>query len=297
MRSLLRIAFALAAFGPALGAMAQGEPLVDALRWFQAGQLDSARFAIDRAIAAPATARDPEAWLLRGFVYKDLFKAAPTAEADTIRAEAMSSLLTCLELDQGGVYRENAEQAYDFLARTIFNDAARALNAEQPEEAVALYGRHRAAMLRLDPAISLNARDVEFNNALGSVYNNMYVRDRSRVDLFDKATAAFAASLALDPDNYGANYNTATLHYNRAVHAIRSVSASDDLPTLQRVQEVSREFFLLALPYMQRAHELNPNRPETLLGLENIYYSLGDDQRTDEFRRRYEQIVPMEPER
>src|SRR5690606_40341706 len=103
----------------------------DGIRDFHVTGVQTCALPIYRAIAAPATARDPEAWLLRGFVYKDLFKAAPTAEADTIRAEAMSSLLTCLELDQGGVYRENAEQAYDFLARTIFNDAARALNAEQ----------------------------------------------------------------------------------------------------------------------------------------------------------------------
>ncbi|MDX9751649.1 MAG: hypothetical protein RBT71_11255 [Flavobacteriales bacterium] len=298
MSTALRIALLLCGLAPTAWATAQSDPLMDALRWFQTGELDSARRAIDHALDDPRTAGNPETWLLRGFVYKDLYKESPRPEEHTgMRDSAMVSLLRCLALDHEGVYRENAAQAYDFLARTIFNDAARALGVEQPEQARAHYRGYRAAMLRLDPNARLDERDVEFNNALGSLYNTMYIRDRTRTDLFDLAIGAFGASLELDPDNYGANYNMATLYYNRAVHAIRAVNAGDDIPTLQRIQEVSREFFQRALPFMLRAHELRPERPETLLGLENIYYSLGDEQRTDEYRRRYEAIVPLVPDR
>ena len=88
-----------------------------------------ARTLIDEAVVSPAHVKDPEAWLLRGFVYKDLFKGMPGGEqADAVRDTALASLTTCLAIDTEGTYRDNAVQAYDFLARSCFNDAAKALN-------------------------------------------------------------------------------------------------------------------------------------------------------------------------
>ena len=52
-------------------ATAQGDPLVEALRKYQAGDVAAARTLIDEAVKTDAHREDPEAWLLRGFVYKD----------------------------------------------------------------------------------------------------------------------------------------------------------------------------------------------------------------------------------
>ena len=298
MSSLHRIIVLVLCQALARLGVAQSDPLVDALRWFQADELQKARTAVDEAVTDPRSAADPEAWLLRGFVYKELFKeSSGLNRLEALRDTALHSLEVCIGLDREGTYRENAVQAYEYMTRTYFNDAARALNDGDAIKGLEMYGRYRTSALRLDPATDLRTRDVEFYNALGSTHNQQYAKDRTRTDLFEQAVDAFSASLAIDPDNHGANYNLATLYYNRAVHAIRAVNASDDLPSLQRIQKVSREYFQKALPFMLRAHELDPARPEVLLGLENIYYSLGDDQRTDEYRRRYEAIVPISPER
>jgi ABC-type multidrug transport system ATPase subunit len=64
--------------------------------------------------------------------------------------------------------------------------------------------------------------------------------------------------------------------------------------SIQDIQRVSRELFTRALPYMLKAYEMNPKRKETLLGLEGIYYSLQDNEKSEEYRRQYEALEPKD---
>lgn len=101
--------------------------------------------------------------------------------------------------------------------------------------------------------------------------------------------------LRIDPENYGANYNLATLFYNMGVYRYyRALQVEADIITMQQVQEVAREYFQLALPFMLKAHDMNPGRRETVLGLEGIYYSLQDEMNSEKFRQLYEGLPPQE---
>lgn len=274
---------------------AQSDLLSEALRKYQAGALNEARALVDEAVLEPAHQRDPEAWLLRGFILKDLYKAGsgtPKEEAD--RDSALLSLDRCLTFDSTGLYAENAGQAHEFLAKTYYNDAARALNELKPDEAVVYHGKYRAAIGRRGAPPDSTARNVEFHNALGTVYTKLYNQDREQLQWYDKAVATYRHVLQLDTGNYGANYNLATLYYNRGVYNIQRVGAENDIPSLQSIQEVSREFFLQALPYMLKAFAMNPGRRETLLGLEGIYYSLQDAERSEHYRKLFEELGPQE---
>jgi len=298
MSMVRHIAIALLAVLTTVLLPAQGDPLVEALRSYQAGDLAKAREHIDKAVRTTEHGEDPEAWLVRGYVYKDLFKdMAAGNDADIIRDEAVGSLFTSLNFDREGTYRENALQAYDYLARTYFNDAAKALNELNDERALAFFAKYKESMVRVDPKFQIKAREIEFNNALGTVFTKRFNQDRSRTDQFEKAVAAFRVALDLDPENYGANYNLATLYYNRGVFNIRSINADSDFPSLEEIQKVSREFFQLALPYMLKAHDMNPGRRETLLGLEGIYYSLQDEENSERFRQLFEELPPQEQDR
>ncbi|MCB0793726.1 MAG: hypothetical protein KDB88_03230 [Flavobacteriales bacterium] len=276
------------------GVQAQPDMLVEAFKKYQEGSLNEARALVDETVTLPQHAVNAEAWLLRGFVYKDLFKEGNGEGHPELREVAMESLEKCLELDTAELFRENANKAYDFLARTYFNDAARALNEMDPERAEGNYAKFSDAIRRMGKEGELTVKDVEFNNALGTVYTKLYNQDREAVAWYDRAVATFKRVLELDRDNYGANYNLATLFYNRGVFNIQRIGAHSDIPSIQRIQEVSREFFLDALPYMLKAFEMNPSRRETLLGLEGIYYSLQDPERSEHYRRLYEQLGPEE---
>lgn len=294
----ITLLFALCA---AITAFAQPAALVEANRLYQGGDLSGARAILDGAVKDPATARSPETWVLRGFVYKDLFKAPPGGTgADALRDEALNSLFTCTVLDTVRQFAQSSVQAYDYLCKTLYNDAARALNELDDARALALYAKYKENVLRANPGHVFSGRDVEFNNALGTVYTKRFNQDREDTVWFNRAAALYRRVLAIDPSNYGANYNLATLYYNRGVYNIQRINAGTDLPTIGQVQEVSKDFFLQALPYMEKAHSMNPTRRETLLGLEGIYYSLQDTGKSEEFRHKYEALEqeapPMPPE-
>lgn len=292
-----RITIALLALLPVF-ALAQGSTLSEAYQNYRAGDLASARTLVDKAVASPEHARDPEAWLLRGFINKDLYKeTAAGSEADKVRQLAIESLLKSIQFDQEKAYAPNATQAYDYMARSYYNDAAKALNDMNAERAVTMFEAYRTAVRQLDPAADLSVRESEFHNALGTVHTKYFNLHRDQGDRFDQAVAAYRRVLELDPANYGANYNLATLYYNRGVFNIRSIKADDDIPSIQEIQEVSREFFQLALPYMLKAHDMRPDRRETLLGLEGIYYSLQDQESSDKFRQLFEELPPQGPDR
>jgi tetratricopeptide (TPR) repeat protein len=129
---------------------------------------------------------------------------------------------------------------------------------------------------------------------MGTVFTKRYNQDLQDTTWFEKAVRAYEQVLAGDKDNYGANYNLATLYYNRGVYNIRRITPENDIPSIQDIQRVSRELFTRALPYMLKAYEMNPKRKETLLGLEGIYYSLQDNEKSEEYRRQYEALEPKD---
>ncbi|MBL7954980.1 MAG: tetratricopeptide repeat protein [Flavobacteriales bacterium] len=276
-------------------ARGQGDPLVEALRNYQSGALNEAKVLVDEAVASPQHAQNAEAWLLRGFIYKDAYKAATAAQqGDPLREEALKSLYRCITLDTAGTYKENATQAYDFLTRSYFNDAAKALNEMNEVRAMEVFPKFKEAALLVDPKADLRLREIEFTNALGTVFTKRFNTDRTDTTLFARAVEAYTKVLELDPENYGANYNLATLYYNRGVYNIQRIDAEDEIPTILEVQQASREYFQKALPYMLKAHDMNPSRRETLLGLEGIYYSLQDQESSDKFRQLFEEMPPEE---
>ncbi|MBK9761488.1 MAG: hypothetical protein IPO90_16360 [Flavobacteriales bacterium] len=296
MKHLRHIALLLVGLLAAQAVQAQPGELVEANRLYQAGDLPAARAMLDELVRSPAAAKSPEAWVLRGFVYKDIFKGMPTgSDADVIRDESLASLFTSTVTDTANEYSKSSKQAYDFLCKTIYNDAARALNELDDQRASSLYAKYKEDVLRLDPDHAFIERDIEFGNALGTVMTKRFNQNREDTTWFIRAIALYKHVLELDSSNYGANYNLATLYYNRGVYNIQRISAGTDIPGIQEIQAVSRNYFASALPYMLKAHVMNPKRRETLLGLEGIHYSLQEVDKSEEYRHKYEALDQETP--
>jgi hypothetical protein len=83
MNMLRLLSIALFALLSATTVMAQPDLLVEALRSYQSGELMKARLLVDEAVETPAHSQDPEAWLLRGFIYKTSSKACRRAQRPT----------------------------------------------------------------------------------------------------------------------------------------------------------------------------------------------------------------------
>lgn len=284
------ISIAVCTLALAAMAFAQGDLLGKANKKYQEGDLKGAQTLVDQAVKDPEVASSPEVWVLRGFIYKDLYNAASGDQAAILRDEALASLYTAVTTDSDHQYAESSIPAYYYLARTVYNDAARALSDLKPDRAISLYSKYGETVRRMAPDTVLTERNVEFENALGTVYVKLFGEDRQELEWYNKAVETYKRVLAVDSSNYGANYNLATLYYNRGVYNIQHISADNDIPSIQQIQEVSREFFTLALPYMLKAHRMKPGRTETILGLEGIHYSLQDEERSRHYRHLYEEL-------
>ena len=92
--------------------------------------------------------------------------------------------------------------------------------------------------------------------------------------------------LILEPNNISANYNMGIIYYNQAVSLIMNKLDYDfDLATLNDIQDEALNWFKKSLPYMEKAYQLNPRRKETLIGLSGIYYSLHDNDKSQQFQK------------
>lgn len=275
-----------------LGAQSVAQPgnLEEANTQYREGNLKQARLLVDQAITDKDVAADPGVWVLRGFIYKDLYKEAEGNAAPLLRDEALASLYKAIGMDRDERFTESSKAAYRFLAKTIYNDAVGALQELEPARARNNYDKYSETIKRLVPDTNMTASDVSFENALGTVYVKLYTRDREDLEWYNKAVEVYGHVLQLDPGNYGANYNLATLYYNRGVYNIKQITPENDIPSLQRIQEVSREFFSDALPYMQKANRIRPHRAETVLGLENIHYSLQEEELSKHYRQLYQEL-------
>lgn len=281
---------------PALSRAQGADRFAEALRVYQEGDLSKARAIIDDVVQQDGFVRDPEAWLLRGFVYKDLYKAgADSPEGIGLRHVALHSLHECARLDSAGLYRENATQAYDYLSKTIYNDAVRALNNMNDVAALERYEEYKRSVAQMGLKHDMNARDVEFLNALGTLYTKRYNQSRDSTIWYDRAIRTYQQVISIDSTNYGATYNLATLYYNMGVYRIQQISPDNSIPQLEDIQRVSKEYFRSALPYMLKAHEMRGGRPETLQGLEGIHYSLQDLDKAEHYRMLYERIKQEGP--
>ena len=108
----------------------------------------------------------------------------------------------------------------------------------------------------------------------------MQKEGKTKVMYLDSAQKYFSFVLAVDPSNVGANYGMGTAFYNQGVDIVNNTDYDIDLITLDKVGDNAKELFLKAKPYMEKAHQLEPDRTEIILGLCGIYYALYEEEKS-----------------
>ena len=272
---------------------AQQSRVTAAYTFLQKGNLDSAKALIDLAVKNPETQNDGQAWYIRGFVYKTIYNQnEKTNKQSASRLEALNSFKTSLSLDttQDNVH-ENVKNV-KYLATTLYNDAAASLDTIDYKIAVKNFEIFKQYYVLVDASPeNIKQKDIDFSNAIASVYTKIFEGDRKgKAEFLNLAKAAYSKTLSLDPNNISANYNMGILYYNQAVNLINQSDFDLDIVALNDVQDNSISLFKASLPFMEKAYSLDPNRKETLLGLSGIYFSLNEKEKSNEFKQKLEQI-------
>lgn len=275
--------------------IAQPQETLDAYKAYQQQDYTQAAALIDRAIDEKVGASDAMTWHIRGFIYKDIYNKVDQKSAIAeSRDVAIASLMRSMELDTKDEYRENNIKSLRYLASSYYNDAVlvmREIDKATIDQSEKYYLKYKEIMLELDPDFDSQERDITFYKALATSNRKIYEKDREgNKDYLYRALDNYQYVLKIDPENYGANYNTAINLYNEGAYGIEQIDAEAKIPALVKIQAESVELFREALPYMLKAHELDSTRRETLIGLRGIYLSLNNNEKADKYRDMLQEI-------
>jgi tetratricopeptide (TPR) repeat protein len=272
--------------------LAQYSDLNKAIRDYKEGKLVEARNSIDKAVEEEALSAEPTLWYLRGFIYKDLYKM-DTANQE-YREISIDAFIRLMAIEQATDYHTDAHQNLKFLCTTYYNEAITALDAYRYKDAINLFDRFKATVERLgDDPFDIKNTELEFYLALGSRYTQAGMAMEDTTGTYSgHAVDCYEHVLTLDSENLKANYNIGVIYYNQAVQMIADLDYDQfDLIAVSEIEDHSIALFKRSLPYMEMAHRIDPDDPNTLEGLAGIHFSLRDFEASNKYSEMLSRIT------
>lgn len=198
-------------------------------------------------------------------------------------------------------YDYNGSRTYELIAAsyTAMKDTANSLVALQdgfkkyPESSQILVqminiymnaNKTAEAMEYLDLAIKQDPENPSFYFAKGAL--------NDKLGNTDDAVASYEKALELKEDYFDAYYNLGAIYYNKGV---KQLDIANAVPTNQAdkyelEKNKADEEFKKAIPYMEKASEVNPEDTYSLESLKQLYYRLKMMDKFDEVNKKLEDL-------
>lgn len=124
------------------------------------------------------------------------------------------------------------------------------------------------AIKYLDMAIAQDPKNPTYLFAKGTMFD--------KLQKFDDAAGCYLKALEVKPDYFDAYYNMGALYYNKGVKQVDVANAvPSNQPDKYEIEKDKADVeFKKAIPYMEKAHEINPTDKYTLESLKTLYYRL-----------------------
>jgi tetratricopeptide (TPR) repeat protein len=186
---------------------------------------------------------------------------------------------------QAAKYKYNGAKTYSLIANSYFQkkDTVGALQVLQDGlkeysdngillvEVINVYlnaNKIDAAMKYLDIAIAQDPKNASYFFAQGTLYDKLQKPE--------EAANSYLKAIEFKEDYFDAYYNLGALYYNKGV---KQVDVANLVPSNQpdKYEEEKNKAdieFKKAIPYMEKAHEINPTDKFTLESLKTLYYRL-----------------------
>lgn len=233
---------------------------------------------------------NPYIWQTKGLIYKELYKKKEKLNKNSpYRVLAFDCLKKSIALDKSSQHLKSNVNAIKFLSYTFKNDAMDTTKIDLNSYNTGLenFTKYTQSIKFVNPSINTQADEIEFFNHMGLNYFTEFNKNNSPV-YAEMIKKSFDKVLELDSNNYRANYNLGILYHNQAVEIINRTDYDVDINKLDAIQDEAIVLLRKSLPFMKKAYELNPNRKETILGLQGIYYALNDYEKSSEFKAKME---------
>lgn len=205
------------------------------------------------------------------------YNAALAAFNGEIYDKAIKHFETCKKLGYGGpdlyLLLKNCYLAKDDSAgATIILQEA--FEAYPGNEAVLVHlvnyyltsGRNEQALEYLKIAKEKDPSNATFYHAEGVLYD--------KAEKPDKAMEAYLKAAELDPAYFDTQYNIGALLFNQGVTMVEKANEIMDNEEYEKAKKVADDQFAKALPFMEKAHELNSDDIATMETLKILYYRM-----------------------
>ncbi|MGV8139493.1 MAG: tetratricopeptide repeat protein [Mangrovibacterium sp.] len=198
-------------------------------------------------------------------------------------------------------YEYNGARTFELIASSYINmqDTAQALSTLQegfekyPENSAIMVlminiylnaNKVNDAMKYLNLAIKQDPENASFYFARGSLYD--------KISQPDSAVVAYEKAIKLKPDYFDAYYNLGAIYYNQGV---KQVEIANSIPSNQQdkyeaEKNKADDYFKQAIPYMEKASEVNPEDTFSLESLKTLYYRLKMMDKFDEVNKKLEDL-------
>lgn len=266
---------------------------MDAQKLCNEKKFDQAMPLIEKVIVHPETKNDPTSWHIRSYVYIQTYKQAGQYNSSKINLldTALSSALISMKLDSTKEFLENNNSFVKFGAGTFYKISTillqDSLNSPKSEK---FYNNYKKYTALINPAFDFKQKDIEYYNATGGFFADMYMKNNFNQKYGDIAKSALLKVLDLDSKNISANINLGVLYYNQGATLMRMMDYDVDLAQLDVIQENAKKLFKQSLPFMIKVYELDPKAERALESLQGIYSALLDDEKANEFKQKKEEL-------
>jgi tetratricopeptide (TPR) repeat protein len=133
--------------------------------------------------------------------------------------------------------------------------------------------------------------DVQVMLVVGTAYGKLIKQaDENAEPYFKRRIEIYEEVLAIEPDNFMANYNIGITYYNKAVDLINAQDYDVDILKFNQIVQESTELFRKSLPYILEANKYSRKNINTLRALEGIYVNLNNKEKLREVRAQLDQL-------
>lgn len=106
----------------------------------------------------------------------------------------------------------------------------------------------------------------------------------------EDAVAAYKKSIELKPDNFDAIYNLGAMFFNDGAEMANKANGipANKVTEYEAAKKKFEAKFKDALPYLEKAHQLNPTDKATMQSLKQLYTRIGDLAKAGEMKKKIE---------
>jgi tetratricopeptide (TPR) repeat protein len=117
-------------------------------------------------------------------------------------------------------------------------------------------------------AIEKEPNNKQLYFSLGVVYDNL--------GNGEEAVKSYKKAIELDPNYFDANYNLGAYYFNQGVEMNNAANEIKDNKAYAAAREKAKGVFMQSRPYLEKAHELDPNDVGAIASLTQLYATVGE---------------------